>query len=148
MYAVRCGIAAVLGVMVVGGVAANAKTYDPCICNAVIKIITLNAAEQAVVSAHIKPCWGEKTHAYDTLVGNMAVPPSPGVPLQVMVDADGTVRGAKLAFFINTTPLSDAAYLSFGRLAYQAATNPRCDVLPLPKALLGQGGTFTFQFSP
>lgn len=146
-YAIRCCIAAVLGVLVLGGAVADAKAYDPCGCIVVTKNVTLTDAEQAAVSERIKPCWGVKTHAYGMLFSNMAIPPSSGVPVQLMVEADGTVIGAQLAFIINTTPLSDAAYQSFGRLAYEAATNPRCNVLPLPKSLLGHTETFTFQFS-
>jgi hypothetical protein len=146
VHAARCHIAAALAVLVLGGATADAKAPKQCICLAVMKEVTLTQAEQAAVSAHIKPCWGARTGPFDLLVSNTVVSLSPGVPVQLMVAPDGTVRDASVAPY-NTSVLSDAAYRSFARLVYEAATNPRCASLPLPSAVLGQNETFTFQFT-
>lgn len=149
MHVARCFIPAVLAVLVLGGAVQAPADTPPCLCDPhiyVLKPVTLTAAEQKAVSAHIKPCWGGKTGPFDTQNNGTAVPPSPEVPVELTVDADGTVRDASVVLY-NRSSLSDAAYKSFAHLAYEAATNPRCATLPLPPVLLGQAETFTFQFS-
>lgn len=100
----------------------------------------LDAAERGQIGAHVRRCW---TYDAGAKGANKFQ-----VLLDVVTDAAGTVRMAKVAPADQARVDANPELRAFAERAVNAALDPRCANLPLPPKMLGAPRQLVFRFTP
>ena len=99
----------------------------------------LDESQRGAIGDHVRECWTKDGAALN--LDRMSV------VLIVLTDASGTVRQADVGEE-DRGRLSDPIFRAFAERARRAVLDVRCATLPLPRQLLGRGGSLTFRFRP
>lgn len=100
----------------------------------------LDATQRGQIGAYVRRCW---TYDAGAKGANKFQ-----VLLDVVTDAAGTVRIAKVASADQARVDSNPELRAFAERAVNAALDPRCATLPLPPKMLGAPRQLVFRFTP